>query len=165
MSNRRFLLALFAIVVFSVGLYALHSSTQNNRAAAAKFSLGQEANNGPSDVVLRVDSIERPDTVVDKSPTSGQEYVVLNITLKNKGSHVRSYKLNDFALISEKTRHAYVAEPARGLVGELKGAKISSGQSISGKLVFSLTHADAVNDTELQWKPSWQTKNIEVDLD
>lgn len=112
---------------------------------------------------LTVTSVEKSAGGEFDSLQSGNEYVIVNVTIKNAGNENISYNPYDFQL---KNSNGNIVDGAFAMINQdtqLQSGELAAGGEVSGSLAFEAPVGD--ENLELIYKPSfWSDKNITVKL-
>jgi len=141
------------------------SSTKSSKSSDAlkgTYKVGESATyNGYS---FKVNSVKFWGGDDMDTPDSGKQYVIVNVTITNKGTEKQDYNSYDFKLNSNGDATDFDETITNDTYGkdELEDGTLDKGASVSGNL---FGQAKTSNKLKLQYKPSFfDDKTIDVPL-
>lgn len=139
------------------------SVTNSNSKEEVKevYSVGEEVK--LNDNILIVNSVEKSSGSEWDKPKEGNEFVIVNVTIKNGGKSEISYNPFDFSMQNSKGQITDQALTTINTDTALSSGQLASGGEISGTVVFE----QPVDDAELilKYKSNmFSSKEVKVKL-
>lgn len=139
------------------------SVTSNNSKEEVKevYLVGEEVK--LNDNILIVNGVEKSSGSEWDKPKEGNEYVIVNVTIKNGGKSEISYNPFDFSMQNSKGQITEQAFTTINTDTSLSSGQLASGGEISGTIAFEQPIDDA--ELTLKYKSNmFSSKEVKVKL-
>lgn len=132
------------------------NSNSNNTqpTQAVEFKIGDIVKLGDREFV--VNSSKRSKSIIYSTAKSGKEYVIVNVTIQNKGSDEVSFNTFDFKMQDANGAQFSADASSYSLEDSLNSGTLAPNGKITGSLAFEVPSGDNV---KLIFQPSFWSKD------
>lgn len=158
------LVALIAIIILIIIIAISGGNNSENKKqenTKTEYNIGEEAilNDG----AITVTNVEKSKGNEWDKPQTGKEYVIVSVTIENKGKENLSYNPFDFEMQNSQGQRESTVISIINNDTELKSGELIAGGKVSGTIIFEQPEGD--NGLMLIYKNNvWSSKEIKIKL-
>ncbi|MCI9087808.1 MAG: DUF4352 domain-containing protein [Clostridia bacterium] len=116
------------------------NALDNNKAETLEYNQGDAATLG--DAVIKVTKVEKSQGNDWNKPKSGKEFVIITVSIENKGSGKLSYNPYDFKLQNSQGQQESMTFTTIDNDTALSSGELVAGGKVSGTIAFETTKGD-----------------------
>ena len=116
------------------------NALDNSKTETLEYNQGDAATLGDS--VIKVTKVERSQGNDWDKPKSGKEFVIITVSIENKGSGKLSYNPYDFKLQNSQGQQESIAFTTTNNDTALSSGELVAGGKVSGTIAFETTKGD-----------------------
>lgn len=137
------------------------NALDNNKAETLEYNQGDAAKLG--DGVIKVTKVEKSQGNDWNKPKSGKEFVIITVSIENKGSGKLSYNPYDFKLQNSQGQQESITFTTINSDTSLSSGELVAGGKVSGTIAFETTKGD--KGLSLIYSDSiWSSKELKIKL-
>lgn len=158
------LVALIAIIILIIIIAISGGNNSENKKqenTKTEYNIGEEAilNDG----AITVTNVEKSKGNEWDKPQTGKEYVIVSVTIENKGKENLSYNPFDFEMQNSQGQRESTVISIINNDTELKSGELIAGGKVSGTIIFEQPEGD--NGLMLIYKNNvWSSKEVKIKL-
>lgn len=115
------------------------------------FKVGQTASY--DDVDIKINSVKTANSIGDETPSDGNQYVIVSVTLKNNGSESKDY--NDIDFKFDNNGDIKDSTTVSSDTNEMNTGELDKGASITKDVIGEVPSSVNVNSLKLVYEPSF----------
>lgn len=118
----------------------INNAIDNSKTETLEYNQGEAATLG--DAVIKVTKVEKSQGNDWNKPKSGKEFVIITVSIENKGSSKLSYNPYDFKLQNSQGQQENITFTTINNNTSLSSGELVAGGKVSGTIAFETTKGD-----------------------
>lgn len=161
------------VIIFAIGIFGStvnpsksHGNSDNQQNKTTKtttnknkvFKLGQTATH--DDVDLKVNSVKYVNSIGPETPTDGNQFAVVNVTLKNNSDESKEYNTIDFKFDNNGDIKDSTCISSDN--NDMESGEIDKGATITKDVIFEVPNNANKSNLKLIYEPSFFNDNLKI---
>lgn len=139
----------------------ISNALDTSKSETLEYNQGDAATLG--DGVIKVTKVEKSQGNDWDKPKSGKEFVIITVSIENKGKNKLSYNPYDFKLQNSQGQQESITFTTINSDTSLSSGELVAGGKVSGTIAFETTKGD--KDLPLIYSDSiWSSKELKIKL-